>query len=214
MKDSVESRLHGFLKKVGVAFLLSQGCFMVGTEVSLSRFGQRRLGDLDARYVIDVCGVGERRREVRGGPHGEERGLYEVGENILRGVEVKVSRSDFRSGFVCTGCNYNYLLTPMRLVAPWEVPQGVGLIEYNNHKFCMEPTDENRLAFTGLRVVRKASFRSIGRIQVDNAVAFIARRSRTSEMTKAYRAILKEIDAAICVTPQNRVSIRIGTRTD
>jgi hypothetical protein len=200
VKDSVESKLHWFLKKVGVAFLLNQGCFMVDTEVSLSRFGQRRLGDLDARHVIDVCGVGERLREVRGLPHGEERGLYEAGENILRGVEVKVSRSDFRSGFVCTGCNYNYLLTPMRLVAPWEVPQGVGLIEYNKHKFSVEPTDEDRLAFTGLRVVRKASFRSIGRIQVDNAVAGIARRSRTSEMTKAYRAILKETGIAIGVT--------------
>jgi hypothetical protein len=188
----VESKAHGFLKKVGVAFLLNQGCFMVDTEVSLSRFGQRRL--------IDVCGVGERLREVRGLSHGEERGLYEAGENILRGVEVKVSRSDFRSGFVCTGCNYNYLLTPMRLVAPWEVPQGVGLIEYNKHKFSVEPTDEDRLTFTGLRVVRKASFRSIGRIQVDNAVACIARRSRIKKMTKAYRAIIEETYVAICVT--------------
>ena len=88
----------------------------------------------------------------------------------------------------------------MRLVAPWEVPQGVGLIEYNKHKFSVEPTNEDRLAFTGLRVMRKASFRSVGRIQVDNAVACIARRSKSNEMTKAYRAILKDTDATICVT--------------
>ena len=173
---------------------------MVDTEVSLSRFGQRRLGDLDARHVIDVCGVGERLREVNGQLNGEKRELYEVGENIIRGVEVKVSRSDFRNGFVCTGCNYNYLLTPMRLVAPWEIPQGVGLIEYNKHKFSVEPKDEDRLAFTGLRVMRKASFRSVGRIQVENAVACIARRSKSNEITKAYRAILKETDATIGVT--------------
>jgi hypothetical protein len=192
--NSGESRLHGFLKKVGVAFLLNQECFMVDTEVSLSRFGQIRLSNLDARHVIDVCGVGERLRKVRGQPYGEGRGLYEVGENILRGVEVKVSRSDFRNGFVCTGCNYNYLLTPMRLVAPWEIPKGVGLIEYNKHKFSVEPTDEDRLAFTGLRVVKKASFRSIGRIQVDNTVACIARRSKSGVLTKVYMAILNEID--------------------
>ena len=55
----------------------------------------------------------------------------EVRQNILRGIEVKVSRADFRNGFFCTGCNYNYLLTPMRLVSPSILPTGVGLIEYN-----------------------------------------------------------------------------------
>ena len=43
----VESDLHGFLKKVGAAFLINQGCFLVDTEVPLTRFGQRRMGELD-----------------------------------------------------------------------------------------------------------------------------------------------------------------------
>jgi len=181
----VESALHGFLKVVGKAFLMNQGCFLVDTEVSLSRFGQTRLHDLDGHHVIDVCGVGERFKKVRGRPNGEGPGGYEVAENVLRGVEVKVSRSDFRNGFVCTGCNYNYLLTPMRLVAPWEVPRGVGLVEYNRHKFDVELAEEGRLSFRGLRVVKNPSFRSIGRHQVDSATSFMIRRSMAEGLEDA-----------------------------
>ena len=126
-----ESPLHAFLKRVGAAFLVNQGCFLVDTEVPLSRTG--RTHELDDHRVVDVCGVGERLFEAeRGlladyvGPTG---GRPEVKRNVLRGVEVKVSRSDFRNGFFCSGCNFNYLLTPMRLVSPWEIPRGVGLVE-------------------------------------------------------------------------------------
>jgi hypothetical protein len=161
---------------VGSAFLLNQGCFLVETEVPLCRFGQTMLHDLDCHRVIDVCGVGE--RFFRLGDAGDELGPgdYEVARNILRGIEVKVSRSDFRNGFVCTACNYNYLLTPMRLVAPWEVPRGVGLVEYNRYKFDAELDEEGCFRFRGLRVVRRPSFRRISRFQVDNAVAHISRR--------------------------------------
>ena len=177
----VESWLHGFLKKVGAAFLINQGCFLVDTEVPLGRFGQRRL-DLDEHHVIDVCGVGERFFKLWEAKDELGRGDYEVARNVLRGVEVKVSRSDFRNGFVCTACNFNYVLTPMRLVAPWEVPRGVGLIEYNKHKFGAEQTEDGSLRFKGLRVVKKASFRRISRFQVDNATAFIARRRNGKEL--------------------------------
>ena len=172
----VESDLHGFLKRVGSAFLLNQGCFLVETEVPLCRFGQTMLHDLDCHRVIDVCGVGE--RFFRLGDAGDELGPgdYEVARNILRGIEVKVSRSDFRNGFVCTACNYNYLLTPMRLVAPWEVPRGVGLVEYNRYKFDAELDEEGCFRFRGLRVVRRPSFRRISCFQVDNATSCIARR--------------------------------------
>jgi hypothetical protein len=172
----VESDLHGFLKMLGSAFLLNQGCFLVDTEVPLCRFGQTMLHDLDCHHVIDVCGVGE--RFFRLGDAGDELGPgdYEVARNILRGIEVKVFKSDFRNGFVCTACNYNYLLTPMRLVAPWEVPRGVGLVEYNRYKFDAKLNEEGCFRFRGLRVVRKPSFRRISRFQVDNTTSCIARR--------------------------------------
>ncbi len=172
----VESDLHGFLKRVGAAFLFNQGCFLVDTEVPLSRFGQTMLHDLDGHHVIDVCGVGERFFRLREGRDELGPGDYEVTQNILRGVEVKVSRGDFRNGFVCTACNFNYLLTPMRLVAPWEVPRGVGLVEYNRYKFDVELTEEGDFRFRGLRVVKKASFRRVGQHQIDNATAQMVRR--------------------------------------
>jgi hypothetical protein len=162
---------------VGAAFLLNQGCFLVDTEVPLSRFGQRRIHELDEHHVIDVCGVGERFVRPQGTPdEGVDPRRLEVRQNVLRGIEVKVSRSDFRNGFFCTGCNYNYLLTPMRLVRPGSLPPGVGLIEYNRYKFSAELREEGPFGLRGLRVVRKASFRSVSRYQVDNATSFMIRR--------------------------------------
>jgi hypothetical protein len=149
----------------------------VDTEVPLSRFGQSRIHELDKHHIIDVCGVGERFVRPQGIPdEGVDPQRLEVRQNVLRGIEVKVSRGDFRNGFFCTGCNYNYLLTPMRLVSPGNLPPGVGLIEYNRYKFSAELQEERSLGLKGLRVVRKATYRSITRYQVDNATSFMIRR--------------------------------------
>jgi hypothetical protein len=167
---------------VGAAFLFNQGCFLVDTEVPLSRTGQTH--ELDDHHVVDVCGVGERffkaDKELLTDYAEPLRARHEVKRNILRGVEVKVSRSDFRNGFYCSGCNYNYLLTPMRLVSPWELPRGVGLVEYNRYKFSVE-LGEERFAFRGLRVIRKTSFRKVGQHQIDNAMAHMVRRRHDSD---------------------------------
>jgi hypothetical protein len=182
----VESPLHGFLKKLGMAFLVNQGCFIVDTEVPLTMLGQRRLHDLDEHHVIDVCGVGERFFAAEGEPSPDGQGLesrgLELTHNILRGIEVKISRSDFRNGFVCSGCNYNYLLIPMRLVPPSALPRGVGLIEYNKHKFSVEPKDDGTYGLRGLRVVRNLSFKRIRHHQVDNATSYMARRALGDRM--------------------------------
>jgi hypothetical protein len=185
-----ESQLHAFLKKVGSAFLINQGCFLVDTEVPLSRFGQRRIHELDEHHVIDVCGVGERFVRPQGIPdEGVDQRRLEVRQNVLRGVEVKVSRGDFRNGFFCTGCNYNYLLTPMRLITPGVLPPGVGLIEYNRYKFSVELREEGPFKFRGLRVVRKASYRSISHYQVDNATSFMIRRRNESRPEEILREL-------------------------
>lgn len=73
-----ESDLHAFLKKVGLAFLYNQNCFLIATEVYLSRRGQQKIHDLNNHNVIDVLGVGERHDQ-----NGERI-------NVLRGIEVKV----------------------------------------------------------------------------------------------------------------------------
>jgi hypothetical protein len=193
----VESDLHGFLKKVGAAFLINQDCFLVDTEVPLSRFGQTMLHDLDGHHIIDVCGVGERFLRLREGREELGPGDYEVTQNVLRGVEVKVSRSDFRGGLICSGCNYHYVLTPMRLVSPWEVPRGVGLVEFNRYKFSAEPTEEGRIRFRGLRVVRKPTFRRVNHYQVDNAIAHIIRQTSEQAMNEVLQGIMEAAPALI-----------------
>lgn len=166
-----------FLQKVGIAFLYNQNCFLVSTEVYLSRKGQQKIHSLDDHKVIDVLGVGERYNR-----NGERT-------NILKGIEVKVSRSDFKNGFACSGCNFNYVLTPMRLVAPWEVPKEVGLIEYNKYKFQCSLSDYDKFSFKGLRVVRKSKFRKIPQYQIDNTIANILRHSKN----ELYTLIAKEL---------------------
>ena len=187
-----ESELHAFLKKIGVSFLLNQDCFLVDTEVPLSRFGQRRIHELDEHHVIDVCGVGEHFVKPQGILYETINGKrYEVRQNILRGIEVKVSREDFKNGFFCTGCNYNYLLTPMRLIGTGSLPPGVGLIEYNKYKFSADIRDDRFFSLKGLRVVKKASFRKISHYQVDNATSFMIRRQVENHPDKMLRELIQ-----------------------
>ena len=168
--------------------LINMGCHTVEEEVPLNRLGLTPFTGLDNKKVIDVLGVGLRYREpeTRGeGFEGFDLGdpqRYLFGYNVLRGVEVKVSRSDYRNGFVCSGCNYNYVLTPTRLVSSRELPRGVGLVEFNRYKFSCglreegEARDGRPFNLSGLRVVRRPSYRRVPQFQVDHVVAEVARR--------------------------------------
>ncbi len=183
----MESPEHKHLKSVAILWLLNQGCFLADTEVPLSQVGLNRYAELDNKTVVDAVGVGLRFNAING--KGETSEGFdpsslagsEVGECVLRGVEVKVTRGDFRAGFACSGCNYHYLLTPLRLVAPYEVPRGIGLIEYNKHKWICEPDDSNPdrpYRITGLRVLKHPIYRELPRFQVDGAIAHLANRTR------------------------------------
>jgi len=200
-----ETSMHSFLKQVGMLFLLNQGCHTVETEVALNQLGLQRLGEIDNKKVVDVLGVGLRygpvsRAETQEGCDDfslPEPGAYDVGLNVLRGVEVKVSRGDFRNGFVCTGCNFNYVLTPTRLVSPGLLPRGVGLVEYNRYKFRCEPSEEAEgrpFRLEGLRVVRRALHRRIPRFQVDHAVAVMAERRLAGARRAALDRVLGLLD--------------------
>lgn len=172
-----ETKLHKFLKEVGMAYLFNQNCFLVATEVHITRT-QKRLSQLDQHFIIDVCGVGEKYipYEQRLGPNPyKEKYKY----NVVRGIEVKVSRSDFENGFVCSGCNYNYLLVPEGLVYCYELPKEIGLITVNQKEFkaSFEPAPTFRFGFEGLRVIKKPQFKKIEQFQIDNAISSIAKRS-------------------------------------
>jgi len=203
----VESREHSHLKDVALLWLLNQGCFMVDKEMALSQVGLRRYTDLDTKTVIDALGVGMRYSSstdrAEGSENFDEKSLrdMEAGECILRGVEVKVSRSDFRAGLACSGCNYHYILTPLRLLAPSEVPKGVGLIEYNKYKFSCEYDGghpERPYRITGLRVLRRAEYREVPRFQIDGAIASLSIRTLDNARLRGY-------SEAVC-TPKDESS--------
>jgi len=167
-------------------------------EVPLSQVGLIRYTELDNKTVVDAIGVGLRfnaengKKEVLENFDTSSLADSEAGECILRGVEVKVSRGDFHAGFACSGCNFHYLLTPLRLLAPTEVPRGVGLIEFNKYKWSCELDDANPnrpFKINGLRLLKHPTYRKLPRFQVDGAISYIA--SKTLQQTR--KRILQDI---------------------
>ena len=192
----MESSEHKHLKNIAVLWLLNQGCFLADTEVPLSQVGLSRYTELDNKTIIDAVGVGLRFNSLNGkcetSDDFDPASLTgaEAGECVLRGIEVKVSRSDFRSGFACSGCNYHYVLTPLRLLAPSEVPRGVGLIEYNKHKWSCEREEKHQdrpYKITGLRVLKHPIDRQLPRFQVDGAISQLANKTIQQTIEKALK---------------------------
>lgn len=199
-----ESLSHHYLKQVGTLWLYNQMCHMVDTEVKLNQLGLLRYIELDSKDVIDVVGVGLKyfhwsRRKIQDELYDdfelEKPDQYEIGYNILRGIEVKVSKSDFKNGFICTGTNYNYVLAPTKLISPSLLPKGVGLIEYNRYKFDIIENDLEQypasrpFKITGLKVVKRAQYRNLPQFHIDHVISMIAQR-RTSNKQLAYNEVI------------------------
>jgi len=157
-----ESDLHRFLKYIGLAYLHNQRCVLTATEVRLRKPTGEEMDrdDRDNKYVIDVIGWGEKpvyetKHYSTGHPYKRKIGS----RNILRGIEVKTSVLDFKNGFASSGCNYHYLLTPMRLVNPTELPNWMGLIEFNRYKFtCGYSSQTERFSWDGIKLVKNPKF--------------------------------------------------------
>lgn len=178
-------------------------CHMVDSEVKLNQLGLLRYLELDNKKVVDVVGVGLKyfpwhQRKIQDELYDdfllEAPERYEIGYNILRGIEVKVSKSDFNNGFIYSGNNYNYVLTPIKLISPSLLPDGVGLIEYNKFKFEIEENDliENPVGrpykIKGLKVVKRARYRSLPQFHIDHVISMIAQR-RTLNRDDTYREV-------------------------
>ena len=125
-----------FLTKLGFLYLKKMGCYAISTEVHLP-IHNRLVEENDSHFTIDILGISKKyipykqQKTVK-----DERGWDKTVKynNVLRGIEVKVSRGDFKNGFIHTGCHYNYLLTPKGLVSPSEIHTSVGLIEVDMEK--------------------------------------------------------------------------------
>jgi len=88
----------------------------------------------------------------------------------------------------------------MRMLAPYEVPKGVGLIEYNKYKFsCELNIDEsyeppNRVFhLSGLRVVKRPIFRNIPQFQIDNAIARMVGRKLERDLESVQLQIQNDV---------------------
>ena len=170
-----ETELHHFLKKLGVAYLHNQKCSMVAMEVGVTRDRGIVKHKLDNHYIMDVVGLGKKYIPYpQRGPNFSYKDVYY--RQILRGIEVKISKADLKNGFCCTGCNYHYLLTPMRLVNPAVLPKWVGLLEYNKHKFKVSFDSYRGFNLEGLRVVKKPKFREITHRQLEKTTVAIGTR--------------------------------------
>ena len=175
-----------------MAYLYNQNCFLVATEVHIGLSRDTLDSPLDNHSIIDVCGVGEkyipwhlRSDSLTIDSHDGSRTPY-YKYNIIRGIEVKVSKADFQNGLVCSGCNYNYVMLPEGLVWSSEVPKELGIIKVdiqNFHcQFHREP--ELRFDFEGVRLLRKPTFQQIKQYQIDNVLASIAKRATIDLMKK------------------------------
>jgi len=133
VKDKQKTEL---LTKFGYLHLRDKGCFEIATEVKVPYWTLRDWKNRqDRHFIIDLVGTSwkylppykQYTKKIKTDTH--EWNHKVVKEPIIRGIEVKVSRGDFKNGFIHGGCNYNYLMTPKGLVEKNEVNTDIGIIE-------------------------------------------------------------------------------------
>lgn len=120
------------LTKIGFLFLEKMGCHEISTEVLVHSYYFRDFTNPiknDAHYHIDILGI-----EWEYLPPNKETHQTNKRE-ILRGIEVKISKSDFKNGFIHNSCNYNYLLIPKELIEQDQIHKSIGIIEVDLDNF-------------------------------------------------------------------------------
>jgi hypothetical protein len=131
------------LTKIGYLFLRNMGCYEIATEIWVfhREFNWETSGQKDCHNIIDILGV--------------EREWGSPPRDILRGIEVKVSRSDLAKGFIQSGCTFHYLLMPKDLIQPSKVSRDIGIIEVDipNFRYLIPETYE---FLHGVTLTRKA----------------------------------------------------------
>lgn len=190
-----ESDLHRFLKYVAAAWLSNQGCFLIAEEVEVSspskRFNKhswsmadrKPVNPIDNKFIVDVVGAEHyvvSREEVEAFRTLDNQPVYQTQINkkwILRGIEAKVSKADFKNGYSCSGCNFNYVIAPYGLVDKNDLSEEVGLITFNKHKF--HPFYEravNHFILEGVRLVKRPVYQDVSDVEALAKMAEIAYR--------------------------------------
>ena len=150
-----ETQLTKTLKMAAMLFLKNHLCDEIAPEVKIypvrTLLNNRKM---DRHHTIDVCGVGVKYR------YSQNPRESMIKEPIIRGIEIKISRGDFRNGFIHSGCNYNYLLFPKNLIKKDEVVKSVGLIEYDPETFSVKKVGM-KYWFNGFKVIRVPRYKKI-----------------------------------------------------
>jgi len=145
-----ETVIHRTLKELAAVWLRGRRCTEIAMEVQVND-GASNL------YRADVLGAAP---------------LYSHYDWDVRQVvpplrpfeifclEVKVSRADFERGFVSSGCNKHYLVTPPNMLQRSELPSHVGLIEQDPQHYQIARFNTGSWVPT-MKVVKKAKKQDI-----------------------------------------------------
>jgi len=167
MKDREKTDL---LTKICYLYLRDIGCFEIGTEIHIPYYGLRDYtNEADKHYNIDLVGINWKylppsKQYIK--KIVTEAFSYDnkvIKEPTLRGIEIKVSRSDFNNGFVHVGCNYNYLMTPKGLIDKKEVHKDIGIIEVDLENLSLRKRRPPwyGVNITGITHLRKPKFKEV-----------------------------------------------------
>lgn len=148
-----ETELTKTLKKAGMLFLKNNLCDLIAPEVKV--WPLRTLEEVGKHRIIDLCGAGNKYTEYASRKENDPTRF-----RILRGIEIKVSREDFKNGFIHTGCNYHYLLITKGLIKNSEVDNKIGIIEYDQEHFSVKKV-QMKYWFKGFNVIRPPQFQKI-----------------------------------------------------
>jgi len=152
MQKLTDREKTNILTKIGYLWLKNKGCYAICTEMTvrtwfnrpwrdnyktdeehkaaLKAWEEETGGQHNNHYIIDLLGIQTEYQKPTYDTTQNGITNYQVNkQDILRGIEIKVSRKDFKNGFIHSGCNYNYLLIPKGLVEPEEVNKNVGILE-------------------------------------------------------------------------------------
>ncbi len=160
------------LEKIGMLWLKSNQCYLISPETKVWRRGIRRLNELDNHYIIDLLGVGKKWiPDEKRVPN--EQGYESPTIDVLRGIEIKVSLSDFKNGFIQNGCNYHYVMAPKEIIPKDRIPKGIGFIEVDLDNFTWSKWGP-RYYLRGLEVIKPPRFKAIDDFQFSYATREIA----------------------------------------
>lgn len=193
----------GLLTKLGYLHLKNMGCFEVSTEVNVpTYFMSPSIFEIDPiivnqrHHIIDLIGI-QYEYLPPSKQYRDENDRRIIKKPILRGIEIKVSRSDFKNGFIHVGCHYNYLMVPKGLVQPKEVHKYIGIIEVNLDNCGVKKFGGfySGYELIGVKIIRNPKRQPVSDLAIEHCRAQIA----TSLTNQTKRWLIEELSQRLAI---------------